>query len=189
MKRQFKAKWVQVAPTIFQWGRRAAYWKGAKGWWASRKDYEGIKGPFRTPGAALRWAEEPFREEHRAALQRAREEAQKDREERKAKHLERKAKAAERVKEREALALATWNGLPAEDRKVQEGQIWAMRDPKHPDHQILVVEVKKRIASVHARSSDATPWKGLRREPRTLGHIPRLYRLVGQAKVPATSRA
>lgn len=188
MRKPFRAKWVQVSPTIFQWGKRAAYWKGAKGWWASRKDHEGIQGPFRTPGAALRWAEEPFREAHRAALKQAREEAQRERDERKAKRLERKSRATEQAQEREAQALATWNGLPPEDRKVQAGQVWAMRNPRHADHQILVVEVKKRIASVHSRATEATPWKGLRREPRSLGHIPRLYRLVDTVKVPRARR-
>ena len=40
----FTAKWVQAGASIFQWGRKAAYWKGKKGWWASRQDFEGIKG-------------------------------------------------------------------------------------------------------------------------------------------------
>lgn len=181
----FSAKWIQAGANIFQWGRKAAYWKGRKGWWASRKDFEGIKGPFRTPGAALKWAEEPYREAHRAKLQALREEALKEKEERRARFEAQKARAAERAAAKEVAALITWNGLPAEERTVQVGQVWAMRDPRHEGHQILVVEVKKKIAVAHARDSKATPWKGLPREPRTLGHIPKLYRLVGKAKVPA----
>ena len=98
----FSAKWIQAGANIFQWGRKAAYWKGKKGWWASRKDFEGIKGPFRTPGAALKWAEDPFREAHRAKLQALREEALKEKEERRARFLARKAKAAERAEAKEA---------------------------------------------------------------------------------------
>ena len=75
-KAPFVAQWVQAGADIFQWGRKAAYWKGKKGWWASRQDVEGIKGPFRTPGAAQTWAEEPFRAQHRLAQQKLRDEAQ-----------------------------------------------------------------------------------------------------------------
>jgi hypothetical protein len=184
----FAAQWVQAGVDIFQWGRKAAYWKGKKGWWASRQGFEGIKGPFRTPTAAQRWAEEPFREQHRLTQQRQRDEARRSLDERRAKAAARKARTAEQAQEQEARDLATWRGLPAEERRVQPGQVWAMKDPRFSRHQILVVEVKKKIAVVHARDSRAVPWKGLAREPRTLGHLPRLYRLVGQAKVPAPRR-
>ena len=111
--------------------------------------------------------------------------SEKEKEERRARFEAQKARAAERAAAKEVAALITWNGLPAEARTVQVGQVWAMRDPRYEGHQILVVEVKKKIAVAHARDSKATPWKGLPREPRTLGHIPKLYRLVGKAKVPA----
>jgi hypothetical protein len=183
-KAPFTAQWVEAGADIFQWGRKAAYWKGKKGWWASRQNFEGIKGPFRTPGSAQKWAEEPFREQHRLAQQKLRDEAQQALDKRRAQLAAHKARALELAQQREAKELVTWKGLPAEARKVQPGQIWAMKDPRFKLHQILVVEVKKKIAIVHARDSRATPWKGLAREPRTLGHLPRLYRLVGKAKVP-----
>jgi hypothetical protein len=184
----FTAEWVQAGNGIFQWGRKAAYWKGKKGWWASRQDQEGIHGPFRTAGAAQKWAEEPFREQHRLAQQKLRDEAQRALEGRRARLAARKAREAEQAQAQEARDLLTWNGLPADQRRVQPGQVWAMKDPRLAQHHVLVVEVKKTIAVVHARDSKHTPWKGLPREPRTLSHLPRLYRLVGAAKVPAPVR-
>ena len=62
-----------------------------------------------------------------------------------------------------------------------------LKDPRFEHHEILVLEVKKKIAVVHARSTKSTPWKGLNREPRTLSHLPRLYRLLGHATVPVSS--
>jgi hypothetical protein len=183
----FTAKWVQAGANIFQWGRKAAYWKGKKGWWASRQDFEGIKGPFRSPGSAQKWAEEPFREKHRATQQKLREEAQQALEDRRTRHAAKKVHAAELAQARELKDLATWQGLPAEARIIQGGQVWVLKDPRFEHHEILVVEVKKKIAVVHARSTKTTPWKGLNREPRTLSHLPRLYRLLGQANVPVSS--
>ena len=176
-KAPFVAQWLQAGADIFQWGRKAAYWKGRKGWWASRQDMEGIKGPFRSPGAAQKWAEEPFREQHR--------QAQQVLDRRRTRVAAQKAHAVELAQAREAKELVTWKGLPVEARKVEPGQVWTLRDASHGQHQILVVEVKKTIAVVQARDSKATPWKGLAREPRTLTHLPRLYRLVGKAKVSA----
>jgi len=184
----FTADWVQAGADIFQWGRKAAYWKGKKGWWASRQGVEGIKGPFRTPAAAQRWAEEPFREQHRLAQEKARGDAQQAEARRLAKVAAQKARAAERAQAQEAKDLDTWMDLPADARTVQPGQVWAMKDPRFLQHQILVVEVKKKIAVVLARDAKAIPWKGLAREPRTLSHLPRLYRLVGKARVPAQAK-
>ena len=100
----------------------------------------------------------------------------------------RQEREALKTQTRETQALATWNGLPPEARVVREGQVWALRDPRHASRQILVVEVKKTIAVVLAREDRSTPWKGRPREPRTLGHLPKLYRLVGHAKVPAGAK-
>ena len=183
-KTPFTAQWIQAGADIFQWGRKAAYWKGRKGWWASRQDVEGITGPFRTPGAAQKWAEEPFREQHRVAQQKLRDGAQQVLDRRRTRVAAQKAHAVELAQAREAKELITWKGLPVEARKVEPGQVWALRDASHGKHQILVVEVKKTIAVVQARDSKATPWKGLTREPRTLTHLPRLYRLVGKTRVP-----
>jgi hypothetical protein len=183
----FTAAWLQVGPTLFQWGKQAAYWKGAKGWWASRKGYEGIQGPFRTPGAAQRWAEEPFREAHRARELAARAKLAEAKGKKAAQKEAKREREAERAQAREAQALITWKGLPPEERVVRPGQVWALRDPRHAQ-QILVVEVKKTIAVVLAREGRSTPWKGLPRGPRTLGHLPKLYRLVGTAKVPPGPR-
>ena len=183
----FTAKWVQAGASIFQWGRKAAYWKGKKGWWASRQDFEGIKGPFRTPGSAQKWAEEPFRVKHREVQQKLRDEAQQALEDRRTRHAAKKVHAAELAQARELKDLVTWQGLPAEARIIQAGQVWVLKDPRFEHHEILVLEVKKKIAVVHARSTKSTPWKGLNREPRTLSHLPRLYRLLGQANVPASS--
>lgn len=184
----FAAQWVQAGLDLFQWGRKAAYWKGQKGWWASRQGFEGIKGPFRTPGSAQEWAEAPFREQHRIAQQKARDEAQQAVEAKRAKRASRKARAMDLAEAREAGDLATWNGLPADARVVQPGQVWALKDPRFTQRQILVVDVKRTVAVVLARDSKATPWKGLAPEPRTLGHLPRLYRLVGLARIPAPPR-
>jgi hypothetical protein len=180
----FTADWVQAGVETFQWGKKAAYWKGHKGWWASRQGSDGIKGPFRTPGAARKWAEEPFREQHRIAQQKERDQALRATETKRAKLASQKARALALAEAREAKDLVTWNGLPVEARVVQPGQVWVMKDPRFEQHQILVVEVKKKIAVVLAKDSTGTPWRGLAREPRTLGHLPRLYRLVGLAKVP-----
>ena len=186
-KTPFDPQWFQAGADIFQWGRKAAYWKGRKGWWASRQDVEGIKGPFRTPGAAQKWAEEPFREQHRQAQLKLREEALQAQEGRKARRTAQQERVLNQALEREARDRATWNGLPAEARKVEPGQVWAMRDPRFEQHQILVVEVKRTIAVVLARGARSTPWKGLIPESRTLTHLPRLYRLAGGAKVPASA--
>lgn len=186
-KAPFAAQWIQAGADIFQWGRKAAYWKGKKGWWASRQGVEGIKGPFRTPGAAQKWAEEPFRDQHRQAQQKLHDEALQAQEGRKAKRAAQQERLAELAQQREARELATWKGLPAESRRVLPGQVWAMRDPRFEQHQILVVEVKKTIAVVLARDARATPWRGLAPESRTLTHLPRLYRLVGTAKVPGAA--
>lgn len=183
----FTADWLQAGPALFQWGKLAAYWKGTKGWWASRKGHEGIQGPFRTPGAAQRWAEEPFREAHRAKELAAREKVEGAKARQAARKTARLVREAAQLLAREDQALTTWKGLPPEERTVRPGQVWALRDPRHAQ-QILVVEVKKTIAVVLAREGKATPWKGLPREPRTLGHLPKLYRLVGGAKVPASAR-
>ncbi|MBP7618168.1 MAG: hypothetical protein KA743_06620, partial [Geothrix sp.] len=134
------------------------------------------------------WAEEPFRAQHRLAQQKLRDEAQQALEGRKAKRAAQQARETELTQEREARDLLTWNGLPAEARKVAPGQVWAMRDPRFEQHQILVVEVKKTIAVVLARDARSTPWKGLAPESRTLTHLPRLYRLTGAAKVPVSPR-
>jgi hypothetical protein len=185
----FTAAWLQIGPSLFQWGKLAAYWKGAKGWWASRKGYEGIQGPFRTPGAAQRWAEEPFREAHRTRELAAREKLAESKEKKAAQKAAKHEREAAHAQAREAQALVTWKGLLAEARVVRSGQVWALRDSRHATQQILVVEVKKTIAVVLARPDKGTPWKGLSREPRTLSHLPKLYRLVGTAKVPASSKA
>lgn len=185
----FHADWVQTGNDTFQWGKKAAYWKGQKGWWASRTGSNGIKGPFRTPGSARAWAEEPFREQHRIAQQQAREEAQQTLEVKRARLASQKARALELAEAREAKDLVTWNRLPADARVVQPGQVWALKDPRFEQRQVLVVEVKRTIAVVLARDSKATPWKGLTCESRTLGHLPRLYRLVGTAKVPGASKS
>jgi len=181
----FVAEWVQVGTGLFQWGKKAAYWKAAKGWWASRQGHDGIKGPFRTPGGAQTWAEEPFREQHRLAQEKLRNEARQALEARSQKRAAKQARETAQTEAHEAKELLTWNGLPLAERKVQVGQVWAMKDPRFEQHQILVVEVKKTIAVVQVRNSKATPWKGQPQEPRTLGHLPKVYRLVGSAKVPA----
>ncbi len=184
----FSAEWLQAGVGIFQWGSKAAYWKGKKGWWASRKGFEGIKGPFRTPTAAQKWAEEPFREKHRLAQQKLRDEAQQALEAQRTKRAAQKAHSAELAQQQEVKDLLTWKGLPAEARRVQPGQVWVLKDPRFDHHQVLVVEVKKTIAIVCARDVKATPWRGLPRESRTLNTLPRLYRLVGQAKIPGPTK-
>lgn len=184
----FSAEWIQAGSGIFQWGQQAAYWKGTRGWWASRKGHDGIMGPFRTPGAAQRWAEEPFREAHRARAEATREKAKESLARRTAQREARKARKAAQAETREALARLTWKDLPPEARRVEAGQVWTLRDARHGSREVLVVEVKKTIAVVLARDDKGTPWKGLTREPRTLSTLPRLYRLAGSAKVPVSAK-
>lgn len=184
----FSAEWIQAGNDIFQWGKKAAYWKGAKGWWASRQGDEGIQGPFRTPGAAQKWAEEPFREQHRRAQEKAREAALRTQEALKERKAAQKARAEAEAQAQEARDLVTWKGLPADQRRLQPGQVWAMRDPKLAQHQILVVEVKKRNATVLVRQAPAKTWKGMPQEVRTLDHVPRVYRLVGKAALPSDAK-
>jgi hypothetical protein len=90
----FVAEWVQVGAGLFQWGKKAAYWKATKGWWASRQGHEGIQGPFRTPGSAQKWAEEPFREQHRLMQEKRRDEARQVIEERGRKRAAKQAREA-----------------------------------------------------------------------------------------------
>lgn len=164
----FQAEWTctDEAMPCWQWGKRAAAWKGGKGWWASREGHEGIQGPFRSLKQAQAWGEEPWRSLHEAKAG-ARQEV-----------LEARAAAAR------AKAEATWGGLPEADRKVAPGQVWALRDERMAGYEVLVLEVKRAIAAVLARKSAAEPWKAAPREVRSLATLPRLYRLVGQAPLP-----
>ncbi len=165
---KFSAEWMctNEAMPCYQWGKRAAVWKGGKGWWASRTGHEGIQGPFRTRNQAQAWAEEPWREVQEARMAR-RAEVQAGR------------TVAARAKDD-----ATWGGLPEADRKVAPGQVWALRDGRHTGCEVLVVKVNRAIAAVLGRRSHSEPWKDAPRTVRTLATLPRLYRLVGHAKVP-----
>lgn len=165
---KFQAEWMctNEAMPCYQWGKRAAVWKGGKGWWASREGHEGIQGPFRTRNQAQGWAEAPWREVHEL------------------KAAARAETRAEKVASEKAKADATWAGLPEEDRKVAPGQVWALRDGRMAGYEVLVLEVNRAIAAVLSRRSPSEPWKEAPRTVRTLATLPRLYRLVGHAKVP-----
>ncbi len=164
----FQAEWTctDEAMPCWQWGKRGAAWKGAKGWWASRQDHEGIQGPFRSLKQAQAWAEEPWRSLHEA------------------KATVRAEALALRNAASKAKADATWGGLPEAERKVAPGQVWALRDARMAGYEVLVLEVKRAIAAVRARTSATEPWKEAPREVRSLSTLPRLYRLVGTAKLP-----
>ena len=181
----FQAKWKAAndQQTIFQWGAKASFWKGLKGWWASRQDHEGIKGPFRSSLAAQKWAEVPFREKHKERLGILREKINKAAEAKRLRKEARGARKGARASLREAKALETWNGLPQEKRLILPGQVGAMKGERFHDHETLVVEVKKRIVVVLRREGDR-PWKGCARQPMSIGPLPRLYRLVGEANLP-----
>ena len=165
---KFTADWTctNEAMPCFQWGKRAAAWKGGKGWWASREGHEGIQGPFRTRNQAQAWAEAPWREEHEA------------------KAAVKAEAVAEKAAAEKAKADATWAGLPEEERKVASGQVWALRDGRMAGYEILVLEVNRAIAAVLTRRSQSEPWKDAPRTVRSLSTLPRLYRLVGAAKIP-----
>ena len=164
----FQAEWTctDAAMPCWQWGKRGAAWKGGKGWWASREGHDGIQGPFRSLKQAQAWAEEPWRSLHDAKTA-AKAEVQ-----------------AARGAAAKAKSDATWGGLPEAERKVAPGQVWALRDARMAGYEVLVLEVKRAIAAVLARRSAAEPWKDAPREVRSLATLPRLYRLVGQAKPP-----
>ncbi len=165
---KFTADWTctNEAMPCFQWGKKAAVWKGGKGWWASREGHEGIHGPFRSRNQAQAWAEAPWREAFESKVA-VKAEAQAEK------------AAAERAK-----AEATWAGLPEAQRKVAPGQVWSLRDGRMAGYEVLVLEVKKAIAAVLARKSPTEPWKDAPRTVRSLSTLPRLYRLVGTAKLP-----
>ncbi len=164
----FSAQWTctNEAMPCWQWGKRAAVWKGGKGWWASREGQDGIQGPFRSMKQAQAWAESPWREKHdaRMALKTEAEETRA---------------AALRAKEE-----STWGGLPEEARKIAVGQVWALRDGRLAGYEVLVLEVKRATAGVLSRRSQSEAWAEAPREVRSLATLPRLYRLVGSAKVP-----
>lgn len=165
---RFEAPWTctNEAMPCYQWGKRAAVWRGAKGWWASRQGQEGIQGPFRSMKQAQAWAESPWRERHDAKI---------------ASVLEAKETKAALQAAKEA---ATWGGLPEEKRSLAAGQVWALRDGRLAGYEILILEVKRTTAGVLSRRSQSEPWKDAAKEVRSLATLPRLYRLVGTAKVP-----
>lgn len=161
--------WTPVPgfPSLFRC-QGAAYWKGMKGWWADPGD--GVPcGPFRGPRIAQACAEEQLR----------------------AKLAERKAKAqakAEEVSARrklreEAKARETWGKVPADERHLAPGQRWSLKQLYREAHEILILEVRKTTVVVLARS-DGRPWSKAERDTRSLGTVPRLYRLLGTAKLP-----
>lgn len=147
-----------------------SYWKGNKGWWASRKGTKGIQGPFKGSALARTWAEEPFLEKARA---------------RAAKTEERKAA---RQAAREEAQIKIWGSqLHPEERRLAKGQIWVMRHPKFPTHQILIMDVRKDSVVALIRSDD-TPWKNCPHDVRSHHAILRLYRFVSIESRPPKLR-
>jgi hypothetical protein len=105
--------WRQVAPAMFQLGTRlGSYWKGSNGWWATRRGYEGIHGPFETGDEARAWAEAP---KVAAAAQRT---------------------AARALRRR----WQTWAGLQDTEQVLSSGQVWRRRDRRYERHEILLVK-------------------------------------------------
>ena len=146
----------------------AAYWKGGKGWWADQGD--GVNhGPFRGPRLAQSCAEEQLR----------------------AKQAEREAKAQLRAEQKTARQAAredekareTWGTVSAADRRLAPGQRWSMKQLYLESNEILILEVRKKTVVVLARA-DGRPWSRAERDTRSLGTVPRLYRLLGTARIP-----
>ncbi len=158
----FKPDWrpIEGLQKGFQLGSHGSVWKGAKGWWASRKGEENIQ-RFKGPNQAKAWVEEPLRIAHEARMAKVA-----------ARHEERSARAEEK-------ALRTWGDVTPEDRVLQPGQVWALKDPAYPDRQLLVLGVRKDTVVALTRV-DGTPWSGCKRDVRSIESVPRLYRLVGR---------
>lgn len=159
---RFKPDWQPVVgcESAFRLGNHGSYWKGKKGWWASRKGDENIKGPFRGPNQARQWVEEPLREIH-------------------AKRVENfLGRQQDRLAEAEAKVRRTWGELAPEERVLQPGQVWAMKDPAYPDRQLLLVSIRKDTVVALVRAGEA-PWSQSKRDVRAIQGIPRLYRLIG----------
>lgn len=166
-KGKFQAAWEASPgfPNLFRF-KKASYWKGSKGWWASRGEGDEIHGPFRGPRIAQAWAEEPYRLEWetQAGLRQAKRDA-KDQ------------AAQERI---EARALATWGSLPPGQRTLCQGQIWVRRGESFGNQQLLIMEVRKATAIVKTRN-DTTAWAKAPTDIREIKEVLRLYRFLGRS--------
>ena len=111
---KFTADWQPTPgfPNAFRY-KKASFWKGQKGWWASRGEGDEIHGPFRGPRLAQAWAEEPYRLEWEAqAAMRQTKQA---------------AKEKESHEKLEAHAREIWGDLLPDQRELGAKQVWARR--------------------------------------------------------------
>lgn len=167
-KEKFHAEWepAQGLPNAFTY-RRASYWKGQKGWWASRGDGSEMHGPFRGPRLAQAWAEEPYRMAWEA-----------ERAERLAREAERAAKAKARS---ESKAQGTWGDLPPDRRSLRPKQVWARKGESMGQQQVQILEVRKATVVVRARS-DRTAWGKSPTDVRDIRELLRLYRFLEEPR-------
>lgn len=165
---KFLAEWMPAPglPNAFLF-KKASYWKGQKGWWASRGDGSEMQGPFRGPRLAQAWAEEPYRAEWEAKVEKQR-----------ARKAEQEGKAKEK---RESQARSTWGDLPPERRQLRKGQIWVRRGDSFAGQQIKIVEVRKETVMVRTRM-DKTPWAKTAEDVRGIRDLMRLYRFLEEPR-------
>ena len=141
------------------------YWKGTKGWWAQRPGSNGMVGPFSREHQARKWAEEPARLAYEQKVQAA------------------TAKMAAKDAKKEELQRSTWGALPPGERKLRPGQVWAMKQEAFKDHQLLILQLRKKSVLALIRS-DKKPWRVCARDVRSNHALMHIYRYTKEAKIP-----
>jgi hypothetical protein len=141
------------------------YWRGTKGWWAQRPGSDGMVGPFSRDHQARKWAEEPARLAHELKRQAD------------AAKLATEAARAEEVQGR------TWGSLPPAERQLRPGQVWAMKQEAHQNHQVLILQLRKESVLALIRS-DKKPWGACPQDVRSNHALLHVYRYLGVAKLP-----
>jgi len=145
-------------------GTAGKVWKAKKGWWASRKDFAGIQGPFRGYRLAQAWVEEPLAEERRLWAEHKAADAEK--------------KAQEKAASLEAKAARTWGALPEGQRELRPGQIWAHK-AAGVSRQAMILDVRKATLVALFRTDEATRWDDATRDTLDPTAFLRLYRFQG----------
>lgn len=147
----------------FALGAHGAVWKGQKGWWASRKGSEGQQGPFGGYRQAQAWVEEPLVA------------AEREKAERRTRKAEQAAQ--DQASAREAQEARTWGALPAAERVLRPGQVWAHK--ANPGRQAMLLEVRKDTLVGLFRSDPALAWKDAARDTKDLRAFLRLFVFLG----------
>jgi hypothetical protein len=154
-------------------GTAGKVWKAMKGWWASRKDFAGIQGPFRGYRLAQAWVEEPLAEEQRLWAEHKATDAEK--------------KSQRQAEAREAKAARTWGALPEGQRELRPGQIWTHK-AAGVSRQAMILDVRKATLVALFRSDDAARWDDAARDTLDPAAFLRLYRFQGVEPGPGKKK-